>query len=678
MAKPRKNDSTPNQVPPVTVLPSSPPIRWSWIIGLTLLALAIRIPFLGRSHLWVDELLFMWDSQLPMTPWQVWLHHYNKFPVAGHLPLGAMFHNLFLHATGLPAETLLQSPLIQRIPAVFWGTISVPVLCLAIRRLANEKLAHMVGFLYAVSFFPVFYSREAYHYAPLMFFSCASLLGFASVYQAEVSSWKKNMAWLVALSAAVLSHISGVMLPLSFVVVGLGALIATYTRGASRLDLKAARAKIGWLIVIPLVSTLPLIPFILVRLARPGQQNVGGAPEWWMILYDLIGKMFAGVTPVAFVFAVIFMLAGLWQVFRNKGGLRYLGFVFVLLTLLIMIGSLKSQYSSRYFTAASPGIYVFFAAGFMQIAVWAGKRSPEAATRIGWGMLIAFALLNIALFHRVAFQLEAKARNYAGMAEWLNNNLQPGGAYILESGYDVRFLGQYHPTPRLTPWIPFFHSTADDVQRLRDTQQAIMLQHPDVPFVEAARHGTEFKPNVPVWTWPHHYYRQRYDLWNRPLQKLVTWGIWPQIHASGMPDIEYHTIIWFNRDEDVEAIYKDQQRKARFDFGSEWEFAQVAQGVYMRVHPPSRAVITVQGLSHSNTTGRLRLVGSIVGREPVGVRIEQDGRILAAGRWTPGQLHEVVVPDFNVGSTTNKIVVISDPQKQDTVQAILLREIELN
>ena len=672
--KPREGLASAPAGVPISTIPAP---NWKWLIGLILLAFALRIPFLGRSDLWVDELLFMWDSQLPMSPWQVWLHHYNKFPVAGHLPLGAMFHNLFLHLTGQPAEAVLQNPLLQRIPALIWGTLSVPMLYLAVRRLAGETLGRMTGFLYAVSFYPVFYSREAYYYAPLMFFACLSLRGFAVVMESTTASWRPYLVWMLALMGTVLVHISGVLMPLAFVLAALIALIATYVKKDHLVPLPEQRAKIGRLLLIPLVSTLPLVPFILIRMKNPGQQALGSVPEWWIILYDVIGKTFLGIAPVAFIFAVLFFAAGVWHVLRTRGTVRYAGIVILLLMTLVLIGALKSQYSSRYFTVASPGMYLLFAAGFYQIATAMFRRTPRRAELAGWGMIAVFTIIQVGLFHSLAYQLDAKSRHYGGMANWINENLPSGGAYILESGYDVRFLGQYHTTPRRTPVIPFFHSTAADVQRLRETQQALMYQHPDMPFVEAARHGTEFKANVPVWTWPHSYYRQRYDVWNKPLQRLVGMGIWPQIHASALPDIEYHTVIWYNTEDDVLAIAKEQGKKARFVFDSQWEFAQVAQGLYMRAHPPSRARIGMQATGDNGFSGRLRVVGSVASREPVAVRLEHDGRVIASARWETGRLQEMIVPGFIATGMTNEFWLISDPQKQAAVQAILVSDVQL-
>ncbi len=672
-----------NRTAVASARPSTPstdpfaPTPWKWILGLTLLAFAVRIPFLGRSDLWVDELLFMWDSQLPMSPFQVWALHFQKFPSIGHLPFGAMLHNAFLHLSGQDPGAVQYNPLLQRMPAMIQGTLSVPLLYLAARRIAGETTGRITGVLFAVAFFPVFYSREAYYYAPLMFLSCATLLAFSRAMYAQDRRWWRWPVLTLVMAATVMTHISGVMLPLSFLLTGLFMLVRTYVHTPAGVDVRDFRSRIGMTIAVSLLSTSPLIPFLVRRMQNPGMQQVGGAPDWWIILFDLIGKCFAGVMPVPFAIGALVFAAGALVAFRAPGQFRHVAAVSFVLIALITIGSLRSQYSARYFTVASPYIYLVFAAGFHAVARLASVKSETRALRIASILVMAFSAVQLVLFHRVAYQLEAKSRHYGGMARWVNENVPAGSGYLLESGYDVRFLGQYHQTPQKTPVILFIHSSAADVERLRAMQQVFMQQHPDVPFVEAARHGTEFNANVPVWTWPHSFYRKRYDLWNHPLQTLVKRGIWPQIHAAGMPDIEYHTVIWYNTDEDCREILREQGRKARFDFLDGWNLAQVAQGVYMNAHQPSRARIICRTVDGQAVGGTLRVAGAVAAREPINVRLEQEGKVVAAARWLPGSVQELTVPGFSMTGHTGDLWLVSDLQKQSMVQAILVDDISL-
>ncbi len=668
MAKSARKSAAPALATPAAA-PSIPRPDPRWVWGLLLVAALIRLPFLGRSDLWVDELLFMWDSNITMSPWQVWAHHYQKFPAIGHLPLGAMFHNALLHLTGQSPEAIVYSPLLQRLPAVIWGILSVPLLYLAVRRLAGETTGRVAGALFAVGFFPVFYAREAYYYAPLIFFSIASLYGYAR-WMEEGPRWRPTLLWLGAMAATTLCHISGVMLPLSFALVGLIGLVV------AKRSAEAVPKAPGLSIALPIFSTLPLIPFLIIRMANPGQQGVSGAPSWWMILYDMVGKLFAGVSMPAFLVAVVVLAAGVASVLRMRGAARRVGWVTVALVLMILVGALKTQYSARYFSVASPGMYVFFAAGLVAIGQAVGRGVARRSALTTWVLVGLFAAVHLLLFHRVAYQLEAKARNYGGMARWVNEHVGEGGAYLIESAYDVRFLGQYHRTPNRTPMTPFFHSTAEDVARLRAIQQEIMLANPDIPFVEASRHGTEFNPSVPVWTWPHGYYRQRADLWNRPLQTLVARGIWPQIHAAGMPDIEYHTTIWFNEPADLPAVAAAQGRGSWVSFGGSWRLVQVAQGVYMRVHPPSRAAIALSPVVDAPVTGDVVVRGSIASADPeITVRLEQGGQVLASARWSTSHINELLAPGVRITPGGAPLELVTDPQKQGRIQALMVEQV---
>ncbi|MCB1101088.1 MAG: hypothetical protein KDL10_01915, partial [Kiritimatiellae bacterium] len=141
-ARPKTNPapaSAAASVPDAAVFSVSAPVpgwRW-WLAGVTLLGLVIRAVGLGHADLWVDEILFVWMSLPPASMWDVAVQHYQQFPSIGHLPLGAMLQNGYLHLVGGTPDALQHAPLIQRVPAVIWGSLAIPALMMAIRRLVS-------------------------------------------------------------------------------------------------------------------------------------------------------------------------------------------------------------------------------------------------------------------------------------------------------------------------------------------------------------------------------------------------------------------------------------------------------------------------------------------------------------------------------------------------------------
>ncbi|MCB1071373.1 MAG: glycosyltransferase family 39 protein, partial [Kiritimatiellae bacterium] len=616
---------------------------------------------------------FVWMSLPPASMWDVAVQHYQQFPSIGHLPLGAMLQNGYLHLVGGTPDALQHAPLIQRVPAVIWGSLAIPALMMAIRRLVSAPVARITGLLYAGLFFPVFYSREAYYYAPLMLFACLALLGLAGVMTTERKRGLWLALWLVSLAAATLTHITGVLLCLGH---GAGLALAPLLCRSGEKSISTQARHWARLSPLVLISALPLVPFLAIRMAHPGQQGVSGAPAFWMVLYDMIGKQFLGVSPVAGVAGVVLFIVGLIALVRANERSRAIAVAMGVVILATLLGSLSTQYSSRYFTAASPGVVLIFATGLQWIGERLAGNRPAWRDRMGLVLAGAVVSLQLGLFHLPAYQLEAKARNYGGMARWLIAHMPPGTPYLLESAYDIRFLGQYHQTPGLIPATPYTHGPGPaEMEKLRTIQQNFMLQFPEAPFVEAARHGTEFNAQVPVWTWPHEHFRERADLWNKPLERLVKRGIWPQIHAAGMPDIEYHTVIWYNTPADNLQIALEQGEGVTTRYPAPWSVAQVAQGVYMRVHPPGQARIELNNLTGESLSGRLVVEGAMASRNAVPVEYRIDGTPLSRDTFSPGSTRISSTAEFSLSPGSHELSLSTPSGMDQRIQAMLIKQI---
>ena len=91
--------------------------------------------------------------------------------------------------------------------------------------------------------------------------------------------------------------------------------------------------------------------------------------------------------------------------------------------------------------------------------------------------------------------------NYGGIARWLNANLKPGTPYVMESGYELRFVSGFFETPNLIAACPYIHGgETNAVQILWQRQQRFFEQFPGAVYVESAHHGAEpgSKPEFPV------------------------------------------------------------------------------------------------------------------------------------------------------------------------------------
>lgn len=131
--------------------------------AITLVALAVRVYRLAHWSYWLDELL------------QVYFIHgtWNAFwsslrADAVHPPLDYLISRF--------VEFLNPSDPIRRIPAVVWGTLSIPVFMAFVRRRAGTPVAYVGAIILALAPFHVRYSQEFRPYALAVFTVLIALL----------------------------------------------------------------------------------------------------------------------------------------------------------------------------------------------------------------------------------------------------------------------------------------------------------------------------------------------------------------------------------------------------------------------------------------------------------------------------------------------------------------------
>ncbi len=582
--------------------------------GLFLLALVVRLIRLGYAHLWTDELLFIGLANIPLNPWQTIALHYQQFPAIGHFPLPAFFHNIFLWVVHPLVPDIANDPFWQRMPAVLWGSAAVPLIFFLGRRVLNERAAWLAAAFMCFFVYPVFFSREAYYYAPLLALSILALhLTFRLITQ---PAWRgRDLLWLATVLGSVsYAHPSGVLLPITLLVCSLGLLAARKVRPACLSDLGPQRVVLQ-VAGCALIGILVLLPFYLRRLQHPGQQGLAGGQPVADIVTDLFGKLFIGVHPFGLSIVALLLAAGfaVWLGRGPRPGLRRLmAASTLLLFVLLLVGVLKTQYASRYFMLLCGPFYLTVAAGLDALV---GRLLP-ASSRVGrlqTPVLVAAAGALVAYHLTCAlprtFALKTKCRDYARMAEWLNQHLEPGQPYLMESAYELRWVGGYFKTPGLVPACPYVHG---DLKVLQQMQMDFMRTFPEAPFVESAQHGLD---QGQVWTWPHQYFRRHAELFNPDLERLERLGLYPQFHARSFPEIEYRTRIWYNTRDDIRAIAREQGMPSFFF--ARWQCQAVGKNgpatFYMRVMAGRRGVIEVVNDLGRPLRGSLVIQGALAG-----------------------------------------------------------------
>lgn len=598
------------------------------------LALAIRLPFLGRADLWCDEILFVWLSQPPQSPWAVVANQWDKLLSVTHLPFPEVVQNLFLWL----CQPLLSGggyhPFLQRLPAVIWGALTVPVFYALSRRLLPNPARLGASLMVCLFLFPVYYSREAYFYAPLIFCSTAALALLLSVVDGEVLTPRRGLLFAVAATGMAYSHLTGVVFAALMLV---NLLMFWLIRRLADQRVSPSLRRITAWCALPLLA---VSPFVLRLALNPISSGMASGTPISTILYDAAGKFFMGGLPLPGLMACLLFAAGAvalaWPG-EQATVRRFLLGLFLSGVLVLVVGAHKTQYHIRYFSVLMPAVYLTLAAGLYGLAQLIFRRAGGTAFKVVLALLL---LVQFTIYLPLYYRLNAKAVDFGGVARWLNEHVKPGAPYLMESGYELRFVSGYYPTPELVAACPYIHGSGpEEIQRLHDTQRQFMEQFPEAVFVESAHHGAGTPGGI--WTWPHTHFRQKVELRDDDLRRMVRWGIHMD-PGSELSDVSFVTDMYFNRDEDVEAIARANGERVLVTY-PDWRCVPVQQAaggratLYARFAAGAQGWATLRNLSGVTVTGELAVAGALYGTSGVvPVTFLLDRKTLAESDRAPG------------------------------------------
>jgi hypothetical protein len=220
------------------------------LVGLTLLATALRLWGLAEWSLWVDEAHTFRDATV--EPAVFWDSGVGRYPLSFLLLRGLID---VMPSTG---EGWL------RLPFVFFGILSVPTLALVGRGIVGARAAFLAALLLALFPWHVYWSQNVRSYSMMTFFAlCAGGAWFHATTRRSV--WTFGLA-LLALAASGLSHPTGFLLGAGLI----GVWILDQRQRAFR---RGGVLRKWWplcLAVVVLVLSLWVVPFLLhVVKAKP-------------------------------------------------------------------------------------------------------------------------------------------------------------------------------------------------------------------------------------------------------------------------------------------------------------------------------------------------------------------------------------------------------------------------
>ena len=643
-----------------------------WV--LTLIAFAWRLPWLGRATLWEDEVLYVQRSSPPQTAGEIIRSHLNIFPDLPYLPLPALLQNFILRLLSPFAESLQHAAWAQRVPALIFGTATVPLVYLLVRAVSNKRVALLAAAMQAVFYFPLFYSREARFYAPLLLLVVSVYGLYFHILSRKQIDWKRGIALFI--TAVLLCHMAlngllfvGALVGLS----GLSWLTGWRPEGANR----TAWRRLHMILLIPLsLAVVTFLPFLLDYLSKGTQISPTGVPAPHVLIRDFFGRVLMGTTPWTWWPSLAILILGLFATLtvRTK---RYMAWALLLTCSVVFTATLvnavhSEYYFARIFYGLTFGVYWLAAMGID----WCGFRGETVVTaapawrRALYTLIVAVMLGTHALVYApMLWRLEAKSNDYAAVAEWLNEHVEPGTPYVVESAYQLGFISGHYETPELIPAVPYVHGRGEgELDRLRARQRDFLRRFPEAYFVQSAFHQ-------PEWEWPENYFRQQVELVNEPLGHLIEWGV-EGPHFRSTPE-RYQGIIFFNTEEDTIQIWRERGEPIFVTY-PDWTVQAYAQFEYARIRPNHTGQLRVLNLREAPLTGSLRVHGALIapGQQTHTLFIHINDAAPFSVTIPPSQLMTFETPTqtFPTGWTT---VELRAPSLRAAPEhAILIRDIE--
>lgn len=211
---PRRVQTTGLRRVPMPVIAAQPPEErrvFVWLLaGATLLGCGLRMLALG-SDLWLDEIVSILAFR-DATVWQVAIT-----PIS--------FNNHLLNTLLVKGAVALlgESEWVHRLPAMIWGTATIPVLYWVARQAMSRHGSLSAAVLLAVSYHHIFFSQNARGYSAYLFLSLMSSGLLVKALSTDVSRiWVAYVATMVLNFTALL--ISGFVFAAHVIVSGVAVL----------------------------------------------------------------------------------------------------------------------------------------------------------------------------------------------------------------------------------------------------------------------------------------------------------------------------------------------------------------------------------------------------------------------------------------------------------------------
>jgi len=402
-----------------------------WLLGaITLLTLALRLLHLN-SDLWLDEITPILDYG-----------HLSALEVIGTY-MSTNNHLLNTLLMKLSVAYFGEQEWAIRLPAVIFGTATIPVLYWVARMALSRWTSLGTALLLAVSYHHIFFSQNARGYSAYLFFSLLSSgLLVRALQEDRLRLWVLYGVTMFLSMASLL--LSGFVFA-AHILVGAFALFVVKRRGASPLPLfrrlLAVFAVPAFLAFQLYATVLPQV-YMNIRTVYTSSGGSGFPPFSWEFLSELIRGLSAGF-GTGFIFGVLPFLmlagAGFITLFRRRWTLAAVLSLPILLTAAYLVSN-RLAFSPRFFLLALPLTILTVVPGIQGLVRLAarliGKSETVFSRRLATGLVLAVCIISLA---SLRYYYSVPKQSYRASLKYLESTRKPDEIviviYIAEKGY---------------------------------------------------------------------------------------------------------------------------------------------------------------------------------------------------------------------------------------------------
>lgn len=647
--KRKSSDRKPAEPPEVQPAPRSTSITHAALFALTGLALVLRLLWLGRAHLWQDEMIFVSILATPEAgPGETFVRYWDYLISMGQMPLAGVLQNIYIALLEqMGVSDAVQRPGLMRFPMAVLGALAVPGVYLAARRLMDETPAWIAACFMAAFFFPVYYSREAYCYAHVLFFSAWGW--YAWLRLLEGGGWRIFALTVVCFAGLALSHLGAVVAVAAWAGVA-GAFWMAGWMGKQEPE-RIRRLFVGTLA--PGFAFLIALPyFVHFMFNNVAHIGAGTQENLFIILNDGLNKMFLGEFYPLAALSWLLLAVGVYAAvsFRSRpggGNGPWLAGAAMTPFLLLAIATMNTQYiSARYFSPLTVPFYFLFALGIWRLAGvvsrFPGRHAPSMQSKLAGGLALLCILPHLFVYLPLYWRLEQKHENFGSVADWLNEHVAPGTPYLVESAYQYRFIGGFHPVPNLIPIVPYVHGTGpEELRRLQERQKDFIRRFPETVLITLG-HPDGNQPER-IWAWPPTHFRNHVEIRNDGLHRLIRLGIYPGMPYEELTDTSYRMDIYYDTPSDIRERALASGNDLLFSFDG-WQIqgqpVSPREHVYFRLARGTRGAFRVINPHAHPVSGRLDLQTGWIGPPDVtaGIQVEFEDDVVYRGAHRSGDL----------------------------------------